>query len=316
MKMNVNKGESIFVEKYRPQTVDDIILPESLKQKVTSWIQEDEIPNLLLVSKQPGTGKSSLAHVLIKETNADALFINISLNGNIDTLRGKIQGFVSTVGFEDKHKIVVLDEFDGASTMLQKALRGFTEEFSKSARFILTANYKEKIIEPLQNRLQVIDFDQIFADKNNKQELVKQTYLRLKNILDHEGISYTKEQLMLLIKSFYPSTRAMIMKIQENLNTETNELELDESKINKSEDIDQIIEYIKNKQYTEYLNSLKLLPTPDILFTELYNRIEDFDITKRPQITILIAKYSYQDAFARDRELNIAALGAEIMSIL
>jgi len=188
--MIINSGETIFVEKYRPKTLNDIILPKDLKESIREWIDNDDIPNILLVSKVPGLGKSTLAHVLINETGADSLFINISLNGNIDTLRGKIQGFVSTTGFENKHKIIVLDEFDGASQQLQKALRGFTEEFSKSARFILTANYKEKIIEPLLNRLQIFDFDKIFASKENRKELLQQTFNRLRDILDNEEIEY------------------------------------------------------------------------------------------------------------------------------
>ncbi len=314
--MNIVQGESIFTEKFRPQTVEDLVFPDLYKNKIKKWIKDDEIPNLLLVSKQPGLGKTSLAHVLIHETNADALFINISLDGNIDTLRGKIQGFVSTVGFEDKHKIVVLDEFDGASEKLQKALRGFTEEFSKSARFILTANYREKIIEPLQNRLQILDFDKIFKD--NKKELIVQIAKRIQSVLTYEKINFDKDTLLALVKGYYPSTRSMLITMQENIqdNTDGKKLVITEDKINQSSDLNNIVKSIKEKNYNEFVNGVKNLPTPDLIYTEIYNRIDDFEITKRPQITILIARYSYQHAFARDQLINVLALGAEIMQIL
>ncbi len=310
--MNVVQGETIFPEKYRPKKIEDIVLPKEYKEKILQWIQNREIPNMLLISKQPGLGKTSLAHVLINEIKADALFINISLDGNIDTLRTKIQGFVSTVGFEDIPKIVVLDEFDGASEKLQKALRGFTEEFSKSARFILTANYKEKIIEPLQNRLQLFDFDEIF--KTNKSELIKEIAKRVVQILKNENIKYTKEDILLLVKSYYPSTRAMLITIQENIRN--NELVLDESKIHISEDIDNIIHSIRAKDYEKFRLQVSNLPNPDILFSELNTRIDEFEIQQRPQITILNAKYGYQNAFARDQLVNVLALGAEIMKVL
>lgn len=310
--MNIVQGETIFTEKFRPKTLNDIILPEKMKSKIQTWITNEDIPNMLLVSKQPGVGKTTLAHVLINETQADALFINISLDGNIDTLRTKIQGFVTTSGFSDIPKIVVLDEFDGASQLLQKALRGFTEEFSKSARFILTANYKEKIIEPLCNRLQIIDFDVMF--KENKPELIRSTAKRIIQVLKYENISFAKDDLLLLVKSYYPSTRSMLITIQEHIENST--LVLSEGDIDKSKDTSKIIAYIKSKDFEKFRKAVQELSTPDILFYELYNSIEDFDITKRPQITILIARYSYQNAFARDAIVNIIALGAEIMQIL
>jgi len=310
--MNIVNGEMIFTEKFRPQTVDDIILPEKLKDKIKTWIKNDDVPNILLVSKQAGLGKTSLAYVLINELKSDAMFINISLDGNIDTLRGKIKGFVETVGFEDKLKLVILDEFDGASEKLQKALRGFTEEFSKSARFILTANYQEKIIDPLQNRVQILDFDKIFKD--NKQELIRSTAKRIVDILKYQDIEFDKKDILTLIKGYYPSTRSMIIAIQENLND--NKLEISEDKINQTSNLDAIIQDIKNKDYEGFRQKIQDLPTPDSLYTEIYNRIDDFEITKRPGITILIAKYSYQHGFARDTLVNVLALGAEIMKII
>jgi replication factor C small subunit len=238
------------------------------------------------------------------------MFINISLNGNIDTLRTKIQGFVSTTGFSDKPKICVLDEFDGASLQLQKAMRGFSEEFSKSARFILTANYKDKIIEPLQNRLHIIDFDEIF--QTDKPELVKETAKRIINILKYQEIDYKKEDILKLIKGYYPSTRSIVKSIQQN--TKNSVLEIPD--ITNESTVKDIIQSIKNKNFNEFRKQVQSLPNSDILFSELYKNIDSFDIKVRPQMTVLISKYSYQDSFARDKLINVVALGVEIMNLL
>ena len=151
--MTPNYEETLLTERYRPQTIDDLVITEDMRKKIKEWIKEEEIPNLLLVSKQPGIGKTSLSNVLVHEIKTDAKFINMSLEKGIDVIRQTLDGFVTTVGFSDKPKIVVLDEVDGVqSDKFQKSLRGFLENYSKTARFILTANYREKIIEPLQNR--------------------------------------------------------------------------------------------------------------------------------------------------------------------
>lgn len=312
--MKINKRESIFTERFRPQTVEDIILPQKMKEKIKQWIKDDEIPNITLVSKQPGLGKTSLAHVLINELETDALFVNLSLDRNIDTLRGKIQGFVSTEGFSDKPKIVVLDEADGTSEMFQKALRGFMEQFTQSARFIITANYKEKLLPAVLNRTQVYDFDEIF--NKNKAELIKLTAQRIVNVLKYENISYSKEDLLLIVKNYYPSTRSMLISIQENIVQEGDKKTLKIENINKTENIDEVIIALKKKDYESFRSIVSHLSTPDILFSEINKRIDDFDISKRPQITILNAKYSYQHAFARDQLVNVLAFGAEIIGIL
>ena len=162
--LSVNKEHIVWVEKYRPKNIDDIILTKETKAMVKSWIESGQIPNLLLSGRTPGTGKTSLCHTLIAEIGADAIFINSRLYPNIDSLRNKIQGFVSTSSFDGRPKIVVLDEADFLNAnSTQPALRGFIEQFSKNARFILTANYKTKLIEPIRNRLIDIDFDEMFV---------------------------------------------------------------------------------------------------------------------------------------------------------
>jgi len=305
--MTVNEKESIFPEKYRPKTLDDIILPQGTKTQIKDWIKNKNMPNLLLVSRTPGLGKSSLAHVLINEFNADALFINISLNNNIDVLRTKIQGFVSTISFSGSEKFVILDEADGMGHTLQKSLRGFIEEFSQNARFILTANYSEKILDPLKDRLQVLDFDEMFTV--HKKELIKDTAQRLIEILKHEGIDYKKEDVLKLIRSTYPSNRSLMIKLQESIVNGILEVKEDDKGT-----LDDVIQALVQKNFSSYREQITHLSDPSAVFTEVYNQLHKFK--DNPKIVILTAKYAYQDSLTRDRLVNVAAYGAEVINVL
>ena len=310
--MNINENETIFPEKFRPFVLDDIILTESQKERIKEWKENKDIPNLLLVSRSPGLGKSSLAHVLINEFQADVLFLNISLFNNIDTLRTKIKNFVTTVGFSDQigTKFVVLDEADGMSQMLQNALRGFIEEYSSNARFILTANYKEKLIEPLIDRLQVIDFDLMF--KEHKSELIKATAKRLIDILKYLGVKYNKDDVIKLVKGTYPSNRKLMVKLQESIYQGTLIInEKDNEFVLKN-----VYDSILDKNFERFRVSLENITDPGVLYDYVYKHIEDFDIKIRPKITILTARYAYQDSFSRDRVVNTAAFGAEMIILL
>jgi len=308
--LSINKNESIFVEKYRPKTIQDIILPSDMKTQLKEWIENDSIPNLLLISRQAGLGKSSLAHVIISETNSNAMFINISLERNLDVLRDKIAGFVSTSSFNNNKKIVVLDEFDGSSNILQNALRGFVEEFSSNAMFILTANYEEKIIEPIKNRFSIINFDEIF--KNNKQELIKQTAKRLLDIIKYENIKADKEDVLYLVKKYYPSNRKILIELQKNITT--NQLNI--KKENNKTKTDKLIDFILKKDFDTSMNIVNNIPDPSVIFSIIYENIEKFPKTKIPQIIIIVAKYSAWDSQVRDRFVNSVACIAEIISVL
>jgi len=240
--LSKNDKEYIWIERYRPKNVDDIVLPEDLKLKVKEWIKDGEIPNLLLSGKTPGTGKTSLCHTILNELDADALFLNASLQPNIDILRNKIQGFVSTSSFDGRPKIVVLDEADFLNAQsTQPALRGFIESFSKGARFILTCNFKSKLIEPLRNRLIDVDFDEM--SQKNKAEMIKGSFLRAQAVLNAEGVQYTKDDLIWIIKHFYPSSRKIINRLQEHSTTGT--LVINKEEIDTDSLADQIIQDIK-----------------------------------------------------------------------
>jgi len=310
--LSINEKEHIFVEKYRPKTIDDIVLPEHMKKKLREWKADGQIPNLLLVSKAAGLGKTSLAHVIANELQAEVLFINASLHSNIDTLRDKIQSFVTTVSFDNRPKIVVLDEADGLSAnKFQPALRAFIEEFSKNARFILTANQKNKLIEPLRNRLIDYNFDNEFSE--NK-ELIKDIYLRCQKILTTENIKFEQKDLLNIVKHYYPSQRSIIMKI--DAFTVNGTLVFDSDAMDIDDSLKQIRQLIKDSHFETLRQVLANLTDPSLLIVDLYNNLDEFPIMKRPLIAICIAKYQMADDQVRDRVVNIAAMCAEIQIIL
>ena len=310
--MNLNERETLFVERFRPKTIDDIILPQKIKEDIKAWKEAGEIPNLLLTSKSPGLGKTSLAHTIINELGVEAKFINASLESNIDVLRSKILGFVSTVSFDGRPKIVVLDEADYLNTnSTQPALRGFIEEFSKSARFILTANYKDKIIEPLRNRLLDIDFDAMFNDNKG---LVKDIYLRCDSILKEQNIKFEKADLVYLIKHYYPSTRSIIMKLEQFSFSGT--LVINKDKMDADGVLVGVFNTIINDDFMEMRKLISTISDPSVLFSELYHRLDDFPVEKRPPILICLAKYQTQDSVVRDRVINIGAMCTELMGLV
>lgn len=310
--ITVNERETIFIERFRPKTIEDIILPEAFKNDIRQWKKDGQIPNLLLVSKKAGLGKTSLAHTIINELNAEAKFINASLESNIDTLRSKIKGFVSTESFNGRPKIVVLDEADFLNpNSTQPALRAFIEEFSESARFILTANYLDKIIEPLQDRLMDYNFDDIF---NDNKSLVKDIYLRCADILEEQSVTFEKADLIYLIKHFYPSTRSIVKKLQQFSYSGT--LVINKERLDSDTIINTIINTIMTSNFDEMRKAIINISDPAMLFTELYDRLDDFPIEKRPPMLILIAKYQSWDGNVRDRVINIASLCTELMGLL
>lgn len=311
--LSCNKDEYIFIERYRPKNIEDLVVPEDLKKQMREWVQDEQIPNLLLSGRTPGTGKTSLCHTIIEETGADALFLNASLYPNIDILRNKIQGFVSTASFDGNPKIVVLDEADFLNAnSTQPALRGFIESFSKNARFILTCNFKQKIIEPLRNRLIEVDFDDI--TNKHKPELIKAAFLRAKAVLDNEEIQYTADDLKWIVKHFYPSSRLILNKIQEF--TTNKELVINKDEIDSDSLNIQILKDIMSKDFESLRRHCAKLPDPSSLFLTLFESIDDFPQTLRPGIIITIAKYQSFDSQVRDRLINTVACCTEILEML
>jgi DNA polymerase III delta prime subunit len=312
MAITINEKEYVWEEKYRPKKLEDIVLPKEMKESIKEWLETSEIPNLLLISKDPGLGKSSLTHVILNELGCDARFINASLERNIDTLRSDIQGFVSTKSFDGKPKIIVLDEADYLNAeSTQPALRGFIEQFSKNARFILTANYKDKIIEPLRDRLQTYDFDELFMEHK---ELIKDIYIRSQAILESEKIEYDSEDLKIIVKNNYPRFRSIVKKLQQY--STNGKLEIHKDTLDIEHVLDIVVKNTLNGEFMEMQKNISQILDNNIIYTYIYDNLDKFPIEKHPPIVITLAKYQANDSLVRDKRVNTAACLTEIMGIL
>ena len=208
----VRKKSKVLIEKYRPLTLKNIILPPRYRKFFDQIVSEGEIPNLLIHSNSPGVGKTTIAKALANDCGYDHIYINTSLYGGIDTLRGDISQYATVKSFDGRRKVVILDEFDGASANLQAGLRGAIEEFYDKCRFILTANSINKIIAPLQSRCQVINFDFTDRDKKNIDQLIVK---RLEGIATKEKISFQQGIMSKVVDAYYPDIRKMINIISE-----------------------------------------------------------------------------------------------------
>lgn len=306
--MKVDESHTIWMEKYRPQLTADLVLPEQIRKKFELYASKSDIPNLGLWSHNPGTGKTSTATALIKEIGGEALFINASMENGIDLLRSKIQNFATTESFDGKLKVVVLDEVDHLSPSAQFAFRSLIETFSGNCRFILTGNFKEKMLEPIIDRLENYDFNAF-----TKQDMVKPIFERLKFILDHEGIQYTPNDLVPVINTYYPSIRGMVGSLQKFSNNGV--FKVSQNELDKTDEYMKVISAIREKRFTDMVNTVNDLVSPDNLFTFMYKNINEFDKQKLPKIILTLAKYQFQSSSVRDKNLNLAACCAELMQI-
>jgi len=307
--MLINENHSIFYEKYKPQRVQDLVLPEELKSKLLKAIQSEDIPNMGLFSGSPGTGKSSTANAIIKDLDCEALWINGSLENGIDVLRGKLQKFASSSSFDDKIKIVVVDEFDYFTPAGMAAFRGFIDEFSGNCRFIFTGNYPEKIIQPLLDRLQVYDFNTF-----DKKEMIKPIFERLKYILDNEGIEYKPEDLVPVINTFYPSIRSMVGALQKH--STDNKFTVDKNALDKLNVFEDLMKSVKEKDYNNTVKQINELNAPNNFYTYLYRELNKYytDI-QYPQVVMILANYQNMATSVRDLHLNLSACCAQLMQI-
>lgn len=308
--MNTVNKEFLWTEKYRPHKIDDCVLPNDIKSVFKNYVSEGRIPNLLLVGSA-GCGKTTVARALCDEIRVDYIFINASNETGIDTFRSKILQFASTVSLTDSKKVVILDEFDYSSGAMQAALRAGMEELSNNCTFILTCNFKNRIIEPLHSRCAVIDFKLSSKDKT---DMAGRFFKHVVKILKEENVEYDQKVVADLIIKHFPDYRRMINELQRySVSGKIDSGIL----INLSnESYKQLYNLMKDKNFTEVRKWVAQNSNNDYqsVFRELYDSSNNIlDISSVPQLILILADYSYKSAFVADQELNLMAALTEVM---
>lgn len=298
---NYKMNEMLWVEKYRPKTVAQTILPQRLKTTFQSFVNNKEIPNLILAGS-PGCGKTTVARAMLEEIGCQYLVINGSLDGNIDTLRTKIREFASSMSLDGKRKYVIFDEADYLTPLTQPALRNFMEEYSRWCGFILTCNYKDKIIEAIHSRCSLVEF---IYSKEERLETAKEFFESVKNILKLELITFNPKAIILLIKKHRTDFRKVLNEIQRYSATGNIDVGIVYSADENS--LRNLIEHIQNKDWS---NILKWVGEGDwdshTIFRNLYDyAIEKLDSEDAPLIVQVLAEAQYRAAFALDKDINL-----------
>lgn len=302
----------LWVEKYRPSNIDDCILPENLKEVFQSFVKDNYVPNILLTGTA-GVGKTTVAKAMLNECGFDSIMINGSMNGNIDTLRNEIRNFASTVSLSGTRKYVILDEADYLNPQsTQPALRNFMEEFSKNCGFILTCNFKNRIIEPLHSRCSVIDFK---IPSEAKPELAKQFLSRVKMILSEESIEFDTKVVCELIMKHFPDWRRVLNELQRY--SATGKIDAGILVNFTEENFKKLIGFLKKKDFKNMRSWVGL--NSDIETTQIFRNLYDnaVDVLQEksiPQLVITLADYQYKAAFVADAEINLVACLTELMS--
>ncbi len=306
-------NDFLWVEKYRPRTIADTILPDGLKQTFQKIADTGELPNMLFTGTA-GLGKTTVARALCNELDLDYIVINGSEEGNIDTLRTKIKQFASTVSLQGGYKVVILDEADYLNpTSFQPALRGFIEEFSNNCRFILTCNFKNRIITPLHSRCGVYEFN---TTKKDMAQLASNFMQRVTTILEQEKIECDKKILADLIMKFAPDWRRILNELQ-RYSIGSNSI--DSGILNNLADknYDDLFVYLKSKDFKKMRNWVvnNIDTDASAIFRAIYDRMADKIAPQSiPQLVLILADYQYKNAFVADHELNVVACLTEVMA--
>ena len=307
------RNEFLWVEKYRPQTIEDCILPESIKKTFQGFLSKGEVPNLLLAGPA-GCGKTTVAKALCNELGVDVYVINGSDEGRfLDTVRNTAKNFASTVSLSStaRHKVIIIDEADNTTNDVQLLLRAFTEEFSGNCRFIFTCNFKNKIIEPLHSRCACIDFS---SDRKSKPQLASTFFNRLRFILEREGVEADPKVLIELINKHFPDWRRVLNECQRYSSSG----KIDAGILAQFSDVkvNDLIKHLKEKDFKEVrkwvVNNLD--NDASVLLRRVYDALYgSLAPNSIPAAVLVIAKYQYQIAFVADQEINMLACLTEIM---
>ena len=308
----MSKSEFLWVEKYRPQTIEDCILPKGLKKTFQQIVDTGEVHNMLLTGSS-GLGKTTVARALCNQLNLDYIIINASEESGIDVLRSKIKQFASSVSLNGGTKVVILDEADYLNAQsTQPALRGFIEEFSANCRFILTCNFKNRIIEPLHSRCSVIEFN---TTKKQLASLAACFMKRLQTILTSEGVDFNNEILAELIMRYAPDWRRVINECQRY--SSSGEITSDILIGLSDQNITALVGFLKNKDFKNMRTWVTNNTDVDcsVIFRRIYDTLYDYAQPQSiPSIILILADYQYKAAFVADKELNTVACLTEIMA--
>ena len=306
-------SDFIWVEKYRPKTIDECILPEGIKKTFKEFLNTGEIPNLLL-SGPPGIGKTTVAKALCLELGADYYVINGSDEGRfLDTVRNQAKNFASTVSLtaEGKHKVIIIDEADNTTSDVQLLLRANIETFYKNCRFIFTCNYKNKIIEPLHSRCSVIDFS---ISRKDKPSIAAQFFKRINDILEKENVEGDKKVIAELINKYFPDWRRVLNECQRY--SVGGKIDVGILANLDNVNVKELVGYLKGKEFPNVRKWIvqNLDNDPSVILRKVYDSIYEYMKPKSiPEAVLIIAKYQYQSAFAADQEINLLAALTEIM---
>jgi DNA polymerase III delta prime subunit len=307
-----NNEHFLWVEKYRPLTINDCILPQEIKDVCNGFVAQGQIPNMIMAGGA-GTGKTSLCYAIARELNGDVLFINCSLETGVDVIRTKLTQFASSMSLEGNLKIVILDEVERASSAFQDALKSFQEQFAKNTRFLMTTNNINKVIAPIISRCTTIEFKVTSAEKP---KLASQLFKRLKIILDENSVEFNPKVLQTLILKYYPDNRKIINNLQRYsatgscvdigiLSSLSNDVISDLVGFLKAKDFTSIRKWVSNNDNDE----------PSALFRALYEKLAiELKPSSIPEVVLILSKYSYQSTSCIDHQLNNCACFVEIMS--
>lgn len=300
-------------ERYRPQTVKDVILPADIKRTFEAIAKEDMVPDLVLAGIS-GFGKTTVARALLKDMDIEYMFVNGSMHRNIDTLRVEIQDFASTVSFNDRRKAVIIDEADYLNKVsTQPAMRAFIDEYSKNCSFILTCNYKEQLIEPLLSRFQVVNFV-VPTDPKERAVLAGQFMVRCEAILKEEGVKYDQKAVAALITQHFPNWRRVLIYLQK-FAREHGEITSGVLSIGADENLANLAAMMKNKDFT---GVRKWVGESSESWVDVRRRFYEqgskfMTANGQANLALILAKYDYQESFVSDPELNMAACLVEVM---